>query len=105
MSPHRINPLAPRAPNPNPPRVLFVTPECAPLVKTGGLGDVSAALPAALLDRGVAVRVLMPAYAIVRETYRDPPELASFQVLGHRVALFESKLPNGVPLYLLANGA
>src|SRR2546421_565307 len=30
-------------------RVLFVTPECAPLTKTGGLGDVSAAPPAALL--------------------------------------------------------
>ena len=85
--------------------MLFATPECAPLVKTGGLGDVSAALPAALLDRGIDVRVLMPAYASVREAHRSAPELASFQVLGHRVALFESKLPNGVPLYLLANGA
>jgi starch synthase len=32
-------------------------------------------------------------------------ELAAFQVLGHRLALFESRLPSGVPLYLLANGA
>src|SRR6266852_5051012 len=43
-------------------RVLFVTPECAPLTKTGGLGDVSAALPAALRAQGVDVRVLLPAY-------------------------------------------
>ena len=43
-------------------RVLFVTPECAPLTKTGGLGDVSAALPAALRAQGIDVRVLLPAY-------------------------------------------
>ena len=37
-------------------RVLFVTPECAPLAKAGGLGDVSAALPVALRALGVDVR-------------------------------------------------
>jgi starch synthase len=42
--------------------VLFVTPECAPLTKTGGLGDVSAALPAALRTAGVDVRTLLPGY-------------------------------------------
>lgn len=43
-------------------KILFVTPECAPLVKTGGLGDVSAALPRALKDLGHEVVILMPAY-------------------------------------------
>lgn len=43
-------------------KVLFVTPECAPLVKTGGLGDVSAALPRALSALGHDVALLMPAY-------------------------------------------
>jgi len=45
--------------------VLFVTPDCAPLVKTGGLGDVSAALPPALRDRGLDARVLLPGYPSV----------------------------------------
>lgn len=46
--------------------VLFVTPECAPWAKTGGLGDVSAALPRALRELGHDVRVLLPAYRPLR---------------------------------------
>ncbi|KAA5607404.1 glycogen synthase GlgA [Roseospira marina] len=44
-------------------RVLFVTSEAHPLVKTGGLADVSGALPVALTRLGVDARILMPAYA------------------------------------------
>ena len=43
-------------------RVLFVTPECAPWVKTGGLGEVAASLPRALTGLGLDVKMLMPAY-------------------------------------------
>ena len=43
-------------------RVLFVSSEVYPLAKTGGLADVSEALPRALVRTGVDVRVLMPAY-------------------------------------------
>lgn len=46
-------------------RVLFVTPECFPLVKTGGLADVSAALPPALDAAGAEVRLLLPGYPAV----------------------------------------
>jgi len=44
-------------------RVLFCTPEMFPLANAGGLGDVAAALPAALRDLDVDVRVILPAYA------------------------------------------
>ena len=43
-------------------RVLFVTAEAYPLAKTGGLADVSRALPIALARRGVDVRLLLPGY-------------------------------------------
>ena len=43
-------------------RVLYVTPEVYPLAKSGGLADVSAALPASLRDQGIDVQLLMPGY-------------------------------------------
>lgn len=49
------------------PRILFVTSEMYPLAHTGGLGDVSAALPSALRELGVDVRVMLPMYRSVRE--------------------------------------
>ncbi|MCH9672357.1 MAG: glycogen synthase GlgA [Gammaproteobacteria bacterium] len=48
-----------------PPKVLFVTPEVYPLVKTGGLADVSYSLPSALRELGVDARVLVPGYPAV----------------------------------------
>ena len=56
-------------------KVLFVTSEISPWVKTGGLGDVSAALPAALAAAGCEVRVLVPDYPALREAFphRGPP--------------------------------
>ncbi|HYV51465.1 MAG TPA: glycogen/starch synthase, partial [Dongiaceae bacterium] len=44
-------------------RVLFVASEVAPFARTGGLGDVAGALPRALRERGIDVRVVMPLYA------------------------------------------
>jgi starch synthase len=43
-------------------RVLFVTSEAFPLAKSGGLADVSSALPEALKAQGIDVRILLPGY-------------------------------------------
>jgi starch synthase len=82
-------------------RVLFVTPECAPLVKVGGLGDVSTALPAALRKLDLDVRVMLPGYSAVMEHLPAARELASLNALGHRTRLLEARLDNGVPMIVL----
>jgi len=85
------------------PRVLFVTPELAPWVKSGGLGDVSAALPAALRAIGIDVRVLVPAYPPLRAVCADAkPVTATLRAGG---AFAPAKLlaaqPGAVPLILV----
>ena len=77
-------------------KVLFATPECAPFARTGGLGDVSAALPAALRAMGIDARVLLPAYQEL-----DSAPCTELEIIGRPVRLQESRLPSGVPLYLL----
>ncbi|MCF7936487.1 MAG: glycogen synthase [Synergistales bacterium] len=52
------------------PRILHVTPEMAPLIKRGGLGDVAGSLPHALAEEGLDARVVLPAYPGVLEQAR-----------------------------------
>ncbi|KGJ03705.1 starch synthase [Paracoccus halophilus] len=54
-------------------RVLSVTSECVPLIKTGGLADVAGALPGALAGHGVAMRTLLPGYRAVLAAQGDAP--------------------------------
>ena len=51
-------------------KILFAASEIFPMAKTGGLGDVAAALPAQLVDMGVDVRLMMPAYPSAMEQVR-----------------------------------
>ena len=51
--------------------VLFATSECAPFVKTGGLGDVAGSLPAVLRQKGVDARVILPLYKCIPQEYKD----------------------------------
>ena len=76
-------------------KVLFATSEVAPLIKTGGLADVSAALPAALRAIGVDVHVLVPGYNPVMAklaqhevvaTFDDLPGFPSSRLLSGRMA-------------------
>ena len=50
--------------------VLAVAPEIFPLVKTGGLADVTGALPAALAREEVAVVTLVPGYPAIVDALR-----------------------------------
>jgi starch synthase len=85
-------------------RVLFVTPELAPFVKTGGLADVSAALPRALRDAGVDARVLVPGYPRVIEGVPLACAVARMPLLPglEPARLLRSRVSGaGVPLYVL----
>ena len=52
-------------------KILYVTAECWPFMKTGGLGDVSYALPKALKKEGVDIRVIMPKYSTIPSYLKD----------------------------------
>jgi starch synthase len=70
--------------------VLFVSSEVFPLIKTGGLADVSGALPIALANLNVDIRILMPGYPAAMQQIKNLTELAKFD-----------DLPNGVNARLL----
>jgi starch synthase len=85
-------------------KVLFATSEVAPLIKTGGLADVSGALPAALRAVGLDVRVLVPGYTQVMSQLFHHEVVATFEslLLGFPSArLLSSKMANGVPVFVL----
>lgn len=48
-------------------QIVFASAECAPFVKTGGLGDVAGSLPAALVRAGAEVIVMVPKYATIKD--------------------------------------
>lgn len=51
-------------------QIVFASAECAPFVKTGGLGDVAGSLPAALVRAGAEVIVMVPKYATIKDEYK-----------------------------------
>lgn len=64
--------------------VLFVSSEVYPLIKTGGLADVSGALPIALANLGVNIRILMPGYPAAMHQMQNLTEIARFADLPHQ---------------------
>lgn len=62
-------------------KVLFVVSECAPLVKTGGLADVAGALPIALAQIDINVRVLLPGYSSVMKQIKPSETVAKYEDL------------------------
>lgn len=83
-------------------RALFVTPECYPLIKTGGLADVTGALPLALAAHGVDAAVLLPAYPGVADQLTDTAVVAPLpDLFGDDARLLSGRAANGLQVLLL----
>ncbi len=95
---------APRQSNGRATRVLFVTSEAEPLAKSGGLADVSRALPIALKRQGIDVRILLPGYPGAIGNLANPRIEARLKpLLGvENAALISGRLPGSdVPVWLV----
>lgn len=86
-------------------KILFATSEVYPLIKTGGLADVAASLPRALLKLGQDVKILLPAYASVLEKVpaAGVKEVAKIDVDGYSVSLKQTRLPGSKVVVLLVD--
>lgn len=83
-------------------RILFATSEAAPLVKTGGLADISSSLPSALKALGHDVRIVLPAYPSALAGAGELIRLGGFKLMGHHVTLLEGQMPDsGVKVWLV----
>ncbi len=74
-------------------KILFVASEAYPLIKTGGLADVSSSLPKALSELGQDVRLIIPKYPSLK-TVGDVNFLCSLRIDNHPVTIFETTIPD-----------
>ena len=86
-------------------RVLFATSEIFPLIKTGGLADVSGALPAALAETGAEVRILLPGYPAALDGIGAKREVAALGDplgIGADARVVSGRLPGSeLPVWLV----
>lgn len=82
-------------------QVLSVTSEVYPLVKTGGLADVTGALPGALKSLGVEMRTLVPGYPAVMAALENPVTVHTFQNLMGGPATLLSGMAKGLDVFVL----
>lgn len=85
-------------------RILVASSEAHPLIKTGGLADVAASLPAGLRQLGHDARLILPAYPRAVRQLRDPQTLCEFIITGSLapVRILEGLHPDhDLPVYLV----
>lgn len=85
-------------------KILFASSEVHPLIKTGGLADISGSLPIALHKHGQDIRIIMPAYRQCLESLDTIECVASLKLEGFHapVEILQSTLPNSeVPVWLV----
>lgn len=73
-------------------KILFVTSEAHPLIKTGGLADVSGSLPKALLDLEQDIRIIMPRYGSIK-TEADVHFVSSIRIFNQEVNILDTRIP------------
>ena len=88
-------------------RVLFATSEAYPLIKTGGLADVSGALPKAISQLAAFtgdIKIVMPAYSAVLAKLNNIQTIANIHVLGQACAIITGNMPdNGLEVIAIQN--
>jgi starch synthase len=82
-------------------QVLSVTPEIFPLIKTGGLADVTGALPIALAAKGVTVRTLIPGFPVVMGAFKKKKALYQYPLLQGGKASVHAVQIAGLDLFVL----
>ena len=98
---------------PRPMNILYVTSEADPFAKTGGLADVSSALPKAIKDLGHEIRIIMPRYHFIGERKfhlhdiirlkEIPVPVGSITEMGNVKSSFINNLKEKVQVYFLDN--
>jgi starch synthase len=85
-------------------KILFATSEVHPLIKTGGLADVAASLPRALLKLGQDVKILLPAYAgVMQKLTPGVKEVAQLHIEGRTLSIKQTRLPGSRVTVLLVD--
>ncbi|MEO0676959.1 MAG: glycogen synthase GlgA [Pseudomonadota bacterium] len=82
-------------------KVLSVTSECVPFVKTGGLADVAGALPGALKSAGIEMRTLLPGYPAVMARLKEPKKVFERTELYGAAAWVLAETVDGIDLLVL----
>ncbi|KXX64363.1 glycogen synthase GlgA [Marichromatium gracile] len=99
-----VPPISPALPDPDGLRILVASSEAHPLIKTGGLADVAASLPAALRQLGHDARLIMPGYPSALRQLLEPKTRCELRIPGARtsVRIVEGLHPDhGLPVYLV----